>query len=146
MVISDFAIKRPMITVVVMVALVIFGLFALALLQTDEFPDIQAPVVLVGIPYPGGSPEGVEREVLKPVEDAIKGISGVDKMYGTATDGYAQIIVIFVFEKEDFLGSCRSPRGNEGADTTEIRSNRSSDSVADSCVRRIHTGAAYANG
>jgi len=100
MVISDFAIKRPMITVVVMVALVIFGLFALALLQTDEFPDIQAPVVLVGIPYPGGSPEGVEREVLKPVEDAIKGISGVDKMYGTATDGYAQIIVIFVFEKE----------------------------------------------
>ncbi|MFN2604077.1 MAG: efflux RND transporter permease subunit [Gemmatimonadaceae bacterium] len=100
MVISDFAIKRPMITVVTMVALVIFGLFALALLQTDEFPDIQAPVVLVGIPYPGGSPEGVEREVLKPVEDAIKGISGVDKMYGTATDGYAQIIVIFVFEKE----------------------------------------------
>ena len=100
MVISDFAIKRPMITVVTMVALVIFGLFALAMLQTDEFPDIQAPVVLVGIPYPGGSPEGVEREVLKPVEDAIKGISGVDKMYGTATDGYAQIIVIFVFEKE----------------------------------------------
>jgi len=87
MVISDFAIKRPMITVVTMVALVIFGLFALAMLQTDEFPDIQAPVVLVGIPYPGGSPEGVEREVLKPVEDAIKGISGVDKMYGTATDG-----------------------------------------------------------
>ncbi len=100
MVISDFAIKRPMITVVVMVALVIFGLFSLALLQTDEFPDIQEPVVLVGIPYPGGSPEGVEREVMKPVEDAIKGISGVDKIYGTATDGYAQIIVLFVFEKE----------------------------------------------
>src|SRR6266571_7406062 len=100
MVISDFAIKRPMITVVVMVALVIFGLFALALLQTDEFPDIQQPVVLVGIPYPGGSPEGVEREVMKPVEDAIKGISGVDKIYGTATDGYANIIVVFVFEKE----------------------------------------------
>ena len=100
MVISDFAIKRPMITVVTMVALVIFGLFALGMLQTDEFPDIQAPVVLVGIPYPGGAPAGVEREVLKPVEDAIKGISGVDKIYGTATDGYAQIIVIFVFEKE----------------------------------------------
>ncbi|HUQ21224.1 MAG TPA: efflux RND transporter permease subunit [Gemmatimonadaceae bacterium] len=100
MVISDFAIKRPMITVVVMVALVIFGLFSLGMLQTDEFPDIQQPVVLVGIPYPGGSPEGVEREVMKPVEDAIKGIAGVDKIYGTATDGYAQIIVLFVFEKE----------------------------------------------
>jgi HAE1 family hydrophobic/amphiphilic exporter-1 len=79
MVISDFAIKRPMITVVTMVALVVFGLFALMRLQTDEFPDIQQPVVLVGVPYPGASPEGVEREILKPVEDAIKGISGVDQ-------------------------------------------------------------------
>jgi HAE1 family hydrophobic/amphiphilic exporter-1 len=100
MVISDFAIKRPMITIVVMVALVIFGLFALFRLQTDEFPDIQQPVVLTGIPYPGASPEGVEREILKPVEDAIKGISGVDQIMGTASDGYAQIVVVFLFEKD----------------------------------------------
>src|SRR6476469_7335835 len=100
MVISDFAIKRPMITVVTMVALVVFGLFSCYRLQTDEFPDIQQPVVLTFIPYPGASPEGVEREVLKPVEDAIKGISGVDEIFGTATAGYAQSIVIFVFEKE----------------------------------------------
>ena len=100
MVISDFAIKRPMITVVTMVALVVFGLFALLRLQTDEFPDIEQPVVLVGVPYPGASPEGVEREILKPVEDAIKGISGVDQILGTASDGYAQIIVIFLFEKD----------------------------------------------
>ena len=96
MVISDFAIKRPMITVVTMVALVVFGLFALWRLQTDEFPDIQQPVVLTFIPYPGASPEGVEREVLKPVEDAIKGISGVDQIFGTAGDGYAQIITLFI--------------------------------------------------
>jgi HAE1 family hydrophobic/amphiphilic exporter-1 len=100
MVISDFAIKRPMITIVTMVALVVFGLFALARLDTDEFPDVQQPVVLTGIPYPGASPQGVEREVLKPVEDAIKGISGVDQIYGTAYDGYAQIIVLFLFEKD----------------------------------------------
>ena len=100
MVISDFAIKRPMITTVTMVALVVFGLFAMWKLQTDEFPDIQQPVVLTFIPYPGASPEGVERELLKPVEDAIKGISGVDKIYGTAGDGYAQIITLFLFEKD----------------------------------------------
>jgi HAE1 family hydrophobic/amphiphilic exporter-1 len=57
MVISDFAIKRPMITIVTMVALVVFGLFALMRLQTDEFPDIQQPIVLLGIPYPGASPD-----------------------------------------------------------------------------------------
>ncbi len=100
MVISDFAIKRPMITVVTMVALVVFGLFALFRLQTDEFPDVQQPVVMTGIPYPGASPEGVEREVLEPIEDAIKGISGVDQVFGTATDGYAQIVTIFLFEKD----------------------------------------------
>jgi hydrophobic/amphiphilic exporter-1 (mainly G- bacteria), HAE1 family len=100
MVISDFAIKRPMITVVTMVALVVFGLFALWRLEVDEFPDIQQPVVLTFIPYPGASPEGVEREILRPVEDAIKGISGVDKMFGTAGDGYAQIVTLFLFEKD----------------------------------------------
>ncbi len=105
MIISDFAIKRPMITVVTMVALVVFGLFALWRLQTDEFPDVQQPIVVTFIPYPGASPEGVEREVLKPVEDAIKGISGVDKLYGTAGDGYAQIVTQFIFEKDPQQGS-----------------------------------------
>ena len=100
MVISDFAIKRPMVTIVTMVALVIFGLFALWQLDTDEFPDVQQPVVMAGIPYPGASPEGVEREVLQPIEDAIKGISGVDQIFGTAYDGYAQIVVLFLFEKD----------------------------------------------
>ncbi len=94
-----------MITVVTMVALVVFGLFALWRLQTDEFPDIQQPVVLTFIPYPGASPEGVEREVLKPVEDAIKGISGVDQIFGSAGDGYAQIITLFVFEKDPQIGT-----------------------------------------
>lgn len=100
MIISDFAIKRPMVTIVSMVALAVFGLFSLWQLQTDEFPDVQQPIVMVGIPYPGGSPQGVEREILKPAEDAIRGISGVDKVYGTAFDGYAQIVVVFLFEKD----------------------------------------------
>ena len=43
MIISDFAIKRPLITVVTMVALVIFGTFALLKLKTDEFPDVAPP-------------------------------------------------------------------------------------------------------
>src|SRR5262249_43422610 len=99
MVISDLAIKRPLITVVSMVTLVVFGLFALWRLQTDEFPDVAEPTVFTSIVYPGASPDQVEREVLDPIEEAIQGISGVDKMYGEARDGYAQIITFFVFEK-----------------------------------------------
>ena len=99
MVISDFAIKRPLITVVAMLALVVFGAFSLFRLQTDEFPDVQQPIVVTNIIYPGASPEQVEREILEPIEEAIQGISGVDKVMGEARDGFASIVTQYVFEK-----------------------------------------------
>jgi HAE1 family hydrophobic/amphiphilic exporter-1 len=61
--ISDFAIRRPIVTVTAMLALVVFGLVSLAALQTDEFPDVQQPIIAVSIPYPGASPSTVEREI-----------------------------------------------------------------------------------
>ena len=100
MFISDFAIKRPLITIVSMVALVVFGLFALFQLETDEFPDVQQPIINVAIPYPGASPDVVEREVLDRVEEAVSGISGVDRISGAAQDGFANVTVFFVFEKD----------------------------------------------
>ena len=99
MFISDFAIKRPIVTVVTMLALVAFGMAALFKLQTDEFPDIQAPIVFVGVGYPGAAPDIVEREVVDRIEDRLSSISGVDKIISTTTDGFAQIIVQFLFEK-----------------------------------------------
>ena len=100
MFISDFAIKRPIVTVVSMVALVVFGVFSMAQLQTDEFPDVAEPIINVAIPYPGAAPDVVEREVLDRVEEAISGISGVDRINGSAQDGFANITVAFVFEKD----------------------------------------------
>ena len=52
MMISDFAIKRPIVTITVMLALVVFGLYSLFQLDTDEFPDVVAPVVTVSTIYP----------------------------------------------------------------------------------------------
>ncbi|MCE2900944.1 MAG: efflux RND transporter permease subunit [Gemmatimonas sp.] len=100
MFISDFAIKRPLLTVVAMLALVGFGLVALFQLQTDEFPEVQPPVVLTTVVYPGASPEQVEREVLEPIEEAIQSISGVKSINGEARDGFAQITTQFVFSKD----------------------------------------------
>jgi hydrophobic/amphiphilic exporter-1 (mainly G- bacteria), HAE1 family len=100
--ISDLAIKKPIATTTVMLALVLFGLFALAKLKTDEFPDIQQPIVVVNIVYPGASPETVEREVIDPIEDALFSISGIDgkRTISSAIDGFAQFIVFFEFEKD----------------------------------------------
>jgi HAE1 family hydrophobic/amphiphilic exporter-1 len=83
-----------------MVALVVFGIAALFLLQTDEFPKVAPPVVTVSIPYPGASPGTVEREVAEPIEDAIASISGVDKVHSLSYDGFALLVVEFLFSKD----------------------------------------------
>ena len=100
MLISDVAIKRPVLTIVTMLALVVFGIVALTQLDTDEFPDVQQPVVAVAVPYPGASPDTVEREVINPIEEAISGISGVDQVMSNSLDSFGNIIVIFVFQKD----------------------------------------------
>ncbi len=100
MFISDFSIRRPIITVVTMIALVVFGLVALVQLDTDEYPELTQPIVFIGVAYPGAAPDVVEREVVNRLEDKISGISGVDKLNSTSTDGFAQLIVQFVFSKD----------------------------------------------
>jgi hydrophobic/amphiphilic exporter-1 (mainly G- bacteria), HAE1 family len=97
--ISDFAIKRPIVTVVVMIALVVFGIFALLKTDVDEYPDIEQPIVFVAVPYPGAAPSQVEREVVDRMEEQFNAISGIDQISSTSTDGFAQIIVQFVFTK-----------------------------------------------
>src|SRR5512139_349935 len=100
MMISDFAIKRPIVTITVMLALVVFGVFSLFQLDTDEFPDIVAPVVTTTVIYPGASPDVVEREVTDPIEEALSGISGVTRMQSQSMDGYSWILTQFVFSKD----------------------------------------------
>ncbi len=99
--ISDFAIRRPIITITVMLAIVAFGLAALMNLQVDEFPDLDQPVVMVQIPYPGASPDVVEREVVEPIEEAIFGLSGLDRGLTTSNsvDGLAQFTITFKYTK-----------------------------------------------
>ena len=97
MFISDFSIKRPIVTVTTMIAIAVFGLAALSRLQSNELPDIQFPVIGVSVVYPGASPDGVEREILEPLEDRLATLAGVDKLESSAYDGMAQLIVFFNF-------------------------------------------------
>ncbi len=99
MFISDYAIKRPLITVVSMLALVGFGLVALFQLQTDEFPEVTPPIIVATMVYPGASPLQVEREILEPIEEAIQSIAGVKSINGEARDGFAAVTAQFVYSK-----------------------------------------------
>ena len=71
MFLSDFSIKRPIAMIVIIIALMCLGLLALNKLKVNQIPDVQPPVIVVEIPYPGASPETVEREDARYVTGAL---------------------------------------------------------------------------
>ncbi|MBE7420042.1 MAG: efflux RND transporter permease subunit [Ideonella sp.] len=99
MFLSDFSIKRPIAMVVIIIALMGAGLLALTKLRVNQIPDVEQPVLVVTIPYPGASPETVERELIDRIEKSLQTISGIDKTRSTAKEGSAQIVLIFNFDK-----------------------------------------------
>ncbi|HWI83240.1 efflux RND transporter permease subunit [Ramlibacter sp.] len=99
MFLSDFSIKRPVATVVIILGLMGLGLLALSKLRVNEIPDVEQPVLAVEIPYPGASPETVEREIINRIEKPLQSISGVYELRSTAKDSSASIVIIFNFRK-----------------------------------------------
>lgn len=99
MFLSNFSISKPVATVVVIIGMMLVGLLALGKLRVNQFPDIEPPVLVVNVPYPGASPETVEREVVNRIEKALQSISGVDRTQSTSREGSATIVLIFDFSK-----------------------------------------------
>jgi len=99
MLLSEFSVKRPVAMVVVIIGLMAMGLLALSKLRVNQFPDVEPPVLVVNIPYPGASPETVEREIINRIEKAMQGISGIDRLEATADEGNATIVAVFEFDK-----------------------------------------------
>jgi hydrophobe/amphiphile efflux-1 (HAE1) family protein len=92
---SSIAIKRPVFTVMVTVALMVLGVMGLSRLGTDLFPDVAFPVVVVNVPYPGASPREVEQLVTKPIEDAVVSLNGIDRMKTTSREGLSTTMILF---------------------------------------------------
>ncbi len=99
MFLSEFSIKRPVATVVIIIALMALGLLALSKLRVNQIPDVEQPVLTIGITYPGASPDTVERELINRIEKSLQGIAGVDRVQSTASEGYARLVLIFNFDK-----------------------------------------------
>ncbi len=99
MILSDFSVRRPVATVVIIIGLMAFGLLALSKLRVNQIPDVEQPVLLVTVNYPGASPETVEREIVNRIEKALQGISGVDEVRSTAKESVATLVMIFNFDK-----------------------------------------------
>ena len=98
MFLSDLSIKRPIFAAVMMLALVTLGIFSYRRLAIDMFPDVEIPILSIVTKYPGASPEAVEREVTKRIEEAVNPISGVKHVISSSRESVSTVVVEFNLE------------------------------------------------
>lgn len=98
--VSAWAIRKPIPSILLFLALTLLGLLSFKALPVQDFPDIEFPVVTVGVSVPGATPSQLETEVTRKVEDAVATLGGVDKITSTITDGQSSTSVQFVLEKD----------------------------------------------
>ncbi|MDR2344473.1 MAG: efflux RND transporter permease subunit [Planctomycetaceae bacterium] len=78
---------------ILMLAVIVFGFFSGLILQRETFPNIDIDMITVTVPYPGATPEEVENGICQKIEEAIQSISGINKIYSTASEGSASVMI-----------------------------------------------------
>jgi len=96
---ADVCIKRPVFATVLILSVVVLGLFSYRDLGLDAFPRIEFPTITVTTTLEGATPEEVESQITKPIEEVVNTISGIDELRSTTKEGISQVFVTFVLEK-----------------------------------------------
>lgn len=92
---SDTAVKRPVVAIVLSLLLCVFGIVSFSKLAVREMPDVQNPVVTVMTTYSGASATIMESKITKTIEDELTGISGIDEITSTTRNGMSRISIEF---------------------------------------------------
>ena len=100
MILSDLSIKRPVFATVMILALVVVGIFSYRRLAVEMFPNVEFPVVSVVTTFAGASPETVERELSKRIEEAVNQVAGVKHVFSTSREGVSTVVVEFRLEEK----------------------------------------------
>ncbi|MCX7791721.1 MAG: efflux RND transporter permease subunit [Chloroflexaceae bacterium] len=93
--ISDMSIRQPVFITMIMLAVLTFGILAFRTTPVNLLPDIDVPVMAVSITYPGAGPESVADQVVKPIEDAVNTLGGLEDITSQASEGFALILLEF---------------------------------------------------
>ena len=88
-------IKRPVLSTVISILIVILGFIGLLALPIEQYPNIAPPNIVVITSYPGADAETVKNAVVTPLEESINGVEGMDYISSTASPGSAMIQIIF---------------------------------------------------
>jgi hydrophobic/amphiphilic exporter-1 (mainly G- bacteria), HAE1 family len=92
---TQVSLKNPVFATMAMLAIVVLGMFSYQRLQVDQFPNIDFPVVVVTAEYPGASPEIIESEVTKKVEEGVNSIAGISALTSRSYEGQSVVIIEF---------------------------------------------------
>ena len=92
---TKVSLRNPVFATMVMLAFVVLGVFSYQRLKVDQFPDIDFPVVVVTTQYPGASPEIVESEVTKKIEEGVNSVAGINALTSRSYEGSSVVIIEF---------------------------------------------------
>jgi HAE1 family hydrophobic/amphiphilic exporter-1 len=93
--ITRTSINQPVFATMVMVALLVLGLFSYNRLRVERMPEINFPVVFVSVQYPGASPEAVENDITKPIEEVVNTVNGVRLIRSNSWEGRSETGIEF---------------------------------------------------
>jgi HAE1 family hydrophobic/amphiphilic exporter-1 len=92
---TRISVQNPVFAAMMMFALMVLGLFAYKDLGVEEFPNVEFPFVIVYTSYPGASPEVVESDITRKIEDTVNTISGVKRVISTSYEGRSFVAIEF---------------------------------------------------
>ena len=92
---TKVSLRNPVFATMVMLAFVVLGVFSYQRLKVDQFPNIDFPVVVITADYPGASPEIVESEVTKKLEEGVNAIAGINALTSRSYEGTSVVIIEF---------------------------------------------------
>ncbi|MBS7455987.1 efflux RND transporter permease subunit [Coralloluteibacterium stylophorae] len=82
--VAELSLKRPVTAIMFFVSLLVIGLLAAVRLPLEQLPELDAPFVLVFLPYPGSNPQEIETNLIRPVEEALATLPGIKRMQSQA--------------------------------------------------------------
>ncbi|MBB5208612.1 efflux RND transporter permease subunit [Chiayiivirga flava] len=95
MTVAELSLRRPVTTVMFFVSLVVIGLIAGMRLPLEQFPEINAPFLGINLPYPGSTPEEVERTLVRPVEETLATLPGIKRLQSSSRADGGDVFIEF---------------------------------------------------
>jgi len=92
---AETSIRRPVLAIVMSVAIVLFGVIGYTFLGVREYPSVDPPVVTVSSTYTGANADVIESQITEPLEETISGIAGIRSIKSTSSEGRSFITIEF---------------------------------------------------